>query len=242
MITLFRRLGVRSLLAILLAVGVLNAGCQSSSGVPDSQLTPAQRQLRAETSRFNQTIGEGAIAGAVIGGLIGALAADDNPLAGAAIGAGAGAAVGAGAGYFVASQNTRYASEEARLNAEIQAARQEVASYQRLVDASQRVVNEHKRQIAQLNGQYRQGRITADQYRARTAQVRTDIEQIEAAIDHNREQTQAIGQRVNELRRQGRNPGELAALETRLRGQRQALQNQLNDLTDAMSAGPIESS
>ena len=239
MVSWFRRVSARGLLCLLLAAGVVAAGCQSSRGVSDANLTPAQRQLRAETDRFNQTVAEGAVAGALLGGLIGALAADDNPLAGAAIGAGAGAVVGAGAGYFVASQNESYASEEARLNAEIQAAREEVASYQRIVSASQRVVDQHKATIAQLNSQYRQGQITADQYRRQTAGIQGDIDSIQAAIDNNREQTQAIQQRLAELRRQGRNAASLAQAEAQLRTQRQQLETQLDELVVAMDTAPV---
>ena len=235
----FRRASARTLLCLFLAAGVTVAGCQSSRGVSDDSLTPAQRQLRAETDRFNQTVAEGAVAGAVIGGLIGALAADDNRLAGAAIGAGAGAVVGAGAGFFVASQNESYASEEARLNAEIQAARQEVASYQRIVSASQRVVDQHKATIARLNTQYRQGQITAGQYRQQTAGIQGDIDSIEAAIGNNREQTQAIQQRLTELRRQGRNAASLAQAEAQLRAQRQQLEAQLDELVVAMDTAPV---
>ena len=233
------RFSARALLCLLLAAGVGLTGCQTTDWKNDPNLTPAQRQLRAETHRFNQTVAEGALAGALAGALIGAIAADDNPLAGAAIGAGAGAVVGAGAGFFVASQNESYASEEARLNAEIEAARQEVASYQRIVSASQQVVNQHRATIDSLNRQYRQGQITAEQYRRQTTGIQGDIESIEAAIDNNQEQTGAMQDRLGELRRQGVNAASLAQAEAQLRAQRQQLEAQLDSLLLAMDSAPV---
>jgi hypothetical protein len=239
MITWFRRSAGRSVACLVLAAGLAMAGCQSTGGASDANLTPAQRELRAQTARFNQTVAEGAIAGALVGGVIGALASNDNPLAGAAIGAGAGAAVGAGAGYFVASQNESYATEEARLNAEIRAAQREVRSYQQIVDATQRVVDQHKATISQLSQQYRQGEITADQYRRQTEDIQTDIEQIRLSIDANRDQTQAIQARLGDLRQQGRNPAELAEAEQQLRAQRRQLEGQLDDLLASMEGAPV---
>ena len=232
-------ISARIVLCLCLAAGVALSGCQTTNWQNDPTLTPAQRQLRAETDRFNQTVAEGALAGALAGALIGAIAADDNPLAGAAIGAGAGAVVGAGAGFFVASQNQSYASEEARLNAEIQAAREEVDSYQRIVSASQQVVNQHRATIASLNQQYRQGQITAEQYRQQTSGIQGDIESIEAAIDNNQEQTNAIRNRVGELRQRGINAASLAQAEAQLRAQQAELQGQLDSLLSAMDSAPV---
>jgi hypothetical protein len=222
-------------LALVATLGL--TACQTSGGrADDPNLTPAQRQLRQETARFNQTVGEGAVIGAVAGGLIGALAYSDNPLAGAAIGAAAGGALGAGAGYFVATQNESYATEEDRLEAEIAAARQEVASYQRIVSSAQAVVDQHKARIAQLNGQLRQGQITASQYRTQTASMEADLQEIRTAIDGNRETAQALQQRIAEQRAAGgAGAAELTQAHQELVAERRELERLANELGDAMS-------
>ncbi len=228
-------------LALVAAIGL--SACQTTSrgAAGDASLTPAQRQLRSETARFNQTVGEGALIGAVAGGLLGALAGGDNPLAGAAIGAAAGAAVGAGAGYFVASQNESYATEEARLEAEIAAAQNEVASYQRIVSAAQAVVDGHKQRIAQLNAQYRQGQVSASQYRAQAATMETDLVEIRAAISNNTQTVQALETRIAEQRRAGgAGAVQLAQARDQLIAERRELERLANELGNAMDTAPAE--
>ena len=225
-------------LALILAVGV--AGCATSNGsVDEASLTPEQRQLRTEASRFNQTIGEGAVVGALGGALLGALLGGDDPLAGAAIGAAAGAAVGAGAGYFVASQNETYATEEARLNAQIEAARRDAARYRTIVDTTRSVVDGHKRNIARLNRQYRSGQITASQYQTEVASVSGDLESIQSLIDENRTIVGAYDQEISGMRASQQNPGQLVAARNEMIRQRQNLEAEYEELLEAVDAAPV---
>ncbi len=215
------------------------AACQSPGfSSTDANLTPAQRELRAEAERFNQTVAEGAVVGAIGGALIGALVSN-NRLAGAAIGAAAGAAVGAGAGYFVASQNEQYASSEDRLNAEISAARQDVLRYQRAVASTQRVVDQHKANIASLNAQYRSGRITAAQYRTQVATAQGDLAAIQALISQNQQSVQAYDQEITRLRREGTNASEMVNARNEMASRRQQLQAQYDDLLRAVNSAAV---
>ncbi len=108
-----RRLSV----VFLTSAGLLLAGC--ASGGYDPNLSPAQNQLRQSNARFNQIIGEGAGAGALLGGIAGLALGGRNRGQAALIGAAAGGALGAGAGYAVASNNLSRSSSEAQFNAAI---------------------------------------------------------------------------------------------------------------------------
>src|SRR5262245_19122871 len=122
MCALFRPRTVRSTIAEVLCAATLS-GCVTNGGGGDTTyLTPEQRRLRAQDQEFsnrdfNQTVGEGALGGALLGGLIGLLAGGKRHRAsGALIGAGAGAVVGAGAGYYVARKKQQYVNENQRLD------------------------------------------------------------------------------------------------------------------------------
>ena len=207
------------------------------------QLSPSQQQLRQETDRFSDAVvAEGTIAsGALLGGVLGALVGGEDATAGAAIGAGAGAASGARSGYFVASQNRPYATEEARLDAEIEAAQQEVASNQRIVSAAQLVVEEHQRDIAQGRAQYLRAQITIDEYNEQFTRAEFDARLIEEAIEHNQIQTEAIGQRANELRREDREASALENALSELNRHRETLEMHYDDLLEILSARQAQS-
>ena len=66
----FRCFGCVSLLSRRLPVFLLS-GCAGGAGAYDANLSPAQNQLRQSNARFNQTVGEGAVAGALLGGAAG---------------------------------------------------------------------------------------------------------------------------------------------------------------------------
>ena len=227
--------------AMVLALGL--AACSTTGsgfGADESNLTPAQRELRQEAERFNQTVLEGALTGALIGGIAGALLSEDDPLAGAAIGAGAGAAVGAGAGFFVASQNEEYANEEQRLEAQVAAAQEDVARYERIVLSTERVVNEYRQRIARLDSQYADGQVTAAEYRNQVAGVQTDLDAIQALIDENGNIVEAYEAEIASLRQQGRSSTELAAARTEMIQEREALQSQYNELLSAVDGAAVE--
>ncbi|MCB9960315.1 MAG: glycine zipper 2TM domain-containing protein [Rhodospirillaceae bacterium] len=231
----------RAAMAAILAAMMVVSACGSTGGRASSEnLTPAQRNLREEADRFNQTIGEGAIAGAIVGGILGALVSDDNRLAGAAIGAAAGAVVGGGAGYFVAVQNEDYASQEDRLEAEIAAAQQDVARYREIVRTTQQVVDQHKARIAQLNAQYRSGQVSLTTVQSEQATMRQDLELIDGLIQENRNMVANYDEEIAANRQQGVPAQSLSAARADLVREREALQAQYDELVAAVSGLPTE--
>ncbi len=137
----------KSLLTVLV-VGMISAACATN---PDGSMNDRQ-----------QTVTEGAVVGAVLGGLLGASVSDNNKGRGALIGAAAGGLIGAGIGSTVADRKAQYAREEDFLVAEIQRNYDFIAE----ADAQNR---ELYREIAQLDREsqrlareYRAGKVTRD--------------------------------------------------------------------------------
>ena len=233
----FRRLRMAPVLA-LAAVMMVTACGSTGSRTSDANLTPAQRNLRTEAERFNSTVGEAAVIGAIAGGIIGALVVDDNRAAGAAIGAGLGAAIGGGAGYLVASQNQQYATREAQLDAQISAAEQDVARYREIVRTTQTVVNQHKARIAELNQQLASGQVNLGQVQTEQATMRQDLDLINDLIRENETIVNSYDAEISEARQQGTSTAQLQTARNALVDERRALQAQYDELLQAVSDLP----
>lgn len=174
MITWFRDTSRRTV-AIVVAGGIMLAGCASTNAY-DANLSPAENQLRQSNARFNQTVGEGAVAGAVLGGLAGLALGGRNRGQAALIGAGAGGALGAGAGYAVARNNLNRSSTEAQFNNAIQQASADAEAYRTSANASRQIADQAYADATRLRGQYQARQITEEQYRAGLAKYRNDNE------------------------------------------------------------------
>lgn len=223
-----------------LAAALTLAGCQTTGGGGNyAHLTPEQRELRQQSDRFNQTVTEGAVIGALGGAVLGALIDRNNPGRGMLIGAAAGGTLGAGAGYAVASQQQQYASQEQRLNSLIQASEQEIAANRQAIAATERVVAQQRANIAQLRQAYANRQITADRYRAELAQVNDDRQAISRLIDGNSQAIAQMDQDIMSLRANRQPTGALEQRKAQLEQDRAALQRQLallsNDLAAAQS-------
>lgn len=128
-----------------------------------------------------QTVMTGAAAGAALGALLGAAAGGPrNRGGGAAAGALMGAMAGGLAGYAVHEGNQRAARGEADLDRGIAAAEAEAQDYWRAADASARVRQSHERRLAQLDAEYRSGRITARTYAQEAEDARHDLARMRA--------------------------------------------------------------
>jgi hypothetical protein len=123
-----------------------------------------------------QTVVTGAAAGAALGALLGAAAGGPrNRGGGAATGALMGAMAGGLAGFAVDQGNQRAARGEAGLDRRIAAAEAEAEDYWRAADASARVRRSHEQRLAQLDAEYRSGRITARTYAQEAEEARQDL-------------------------------------------------------------------
>lgn len=175
---------------------LLLAGCAQSSAY-DPNLTPAQRALRQQNERYNETVATGTAtgvaAGALLGGLLGALLAGNNRgnrAGGIALGAAAGAAVGGGVGYaagnYIAARNQRYASREQAAQARLEAAQQESAKLAQTAALSDQVARENAAKLAEARRRYAAGQITRAQLEGEIRQAQSDLGLIQEGVDHSR--------------------------------------------------------
>lgn len=132
--------GTKWLVAV--AIGATLSGCATN---PDGTTNDQQA-----------TVAQGAVFGALVGGLLGAAVSGDNRGRGALIGAAAGGLIGAGIGSSIAERKAQYANEEDFLVAEIRRNQEFIQE----ADAQNRQLYQ---QIAQLD---RESQRLARQYRA----------------------------------------------------------------------------
>ena len=155
------------------------AGCASHSS-EELDLTPVQRQLRAERERYNSTMITGALAGAALGAGIGAAAGSGskNTAAGAGIGLLAGLVVGLVAGAMVAERNLQFERQDISAAQRIQAAQQTAQQLQQRAATAEMVARENREKLDQLDTKFRAQQISANKYRAEAATIRKDVELI----------------------------------------------------------------
>lgn len=160
---------------VALAMALMLGACTTTSN--DTARTPAEQKMREQAATFNTTIAEGAVAGCVVGAILGILASNRNHGSGAAIGCGAGAAVGGATGYMVASTQEKYANEEARLDAmtaDLKADNQRLAG---LIESSRQVIASDKAAIDNLEKQVAAKKIS-------TAQAKTELAKVDDNISY----------------------------------------------------------
>jgi hypothetical protein len=152
---------------------VPTGGSGGGVGATKASYTPAEQKLRQESKLFSKSAAQGCVAGAIGGALIGALIADKkNRGRGVAIGAAAGCAVGVGANAYVQANRQKYRTEEARINATIEAVRADNQRLSRLIATTQTVIADDKRKIAQVKAASRDKQMSAAQARAELARVK----------------------------------------------------------------------
>lgn len=178
---------------LAVAAGLLLSGCAGGSAY-DTSLSPAQNQLRQANARFNQTVGEGAAAGAVLGGIAGLALGGRNRGQAALIGAAAGGALGAGAGYVVARNNLSRSSSEAQFNDAIQQAAADADAYRTSASASSQIADQATADAARLGSQYRARQITQAQYRAGIAKYQADNDIITKQVSQAQQAASAMRQ------------------------------------------------
>lgn len=225
MVSWFSLLRLRAV-AFAAVSGLLLSGCAGGAGAYDASLSPAQNQLRQSNARFNQTIGEGAGAGALLGGVAGLALGGRNRGQAALIGAAAGGALGAGAGYAVARNNLNRSSTEAQYSDAIQQAGAEAKVYRDAAASSAQIADDANADAARLRTQYRAHQISQAQYRAGLARYQTDNDALLNHIQKARQASATIRQESQVA--SGSNRTQLANSAADIeRSTRQAEQNQL---------------
>jgi uncharacterized protein (DUF1501 family) len=155
---MFIRQAGKSLLAVIVT-GAILSGCATN---PDG--TTNDRQ---------QTVAEGAVVGAVLGGLLGA--AVTNKGSGALVGAAAGGIIGAGIGSSVADRKAQYAREEDFLVAEIQRNQEFIEEADAQNRQLYREIAQLDRESQRLAREYRAGKVTRDALASQKASLEKQL-------------------------------------------------------------------
>lgn len=179
---------------LVVVAGLLLSGCAAGGSAYGTGLSPAQNQLRQANARFNQTVGEGAAAGAVLGGIAGLALGGRNRGQAALVGAAAGGALGAGAGYLVARNNLSRLSTEAQFNDAIQQAAADADAYRASASASSQIADQATADAARLGSQYRARQITQQQYRSGIAKYQADNDIISQQVGQAQQAASAMRQ------------------------------------------------
>ena len=171
-----------------MAVSLLGCATQGN----DPNLSPAENQLRQSNQRFTQTVGEGAVAGAVLGGLAGLAFGGRNRGTAAAVGAAAGGALGAGAGYMVARNNLSRSSTEAQYSQAIAQASDDADAYRAAATSSQQIAVQAEADTRRMRGQLASNQITQQQYQGKLANYRNDAQLMDKQAEEARKQAAAM--------------------------------------------------
>lgn len=170
-----------------LAVALALAGCQSGplQGMHNpfaredlSTLTPAERELREDRKRFNDTVFAGVLTGAVGGAAVGAVAAlatggDSKRVRNAAVGGAVIGGLALGVDGYVTAKREQAQRDNIRATqaaaADVQQGNAQLRSY---LETSNRVLAEGKARLARLRADVAAKRVSAD-----AAQAARDREQ-----------------------------------------------------------------
>lgn len=168
----------RGLVTALIASMSLSA-CVTSS-VNTSNLSPAEKRMRAQADDFSNTVVQGAVVGAIAGGLLAVFTDNKKNVAGyAALGAAAG---GAG-GYYVAKQKERYANEEARLDSMIVDVRQDNSRLAEMTASAKAVIAADIARIDRVEAQMAAGRMSQSEAQQELAHAEDNAKYLTSAID-----------------------------------------------------------
>jgi outer membrane lipoprotein SlyB len=180
-------------LALLMSLGL--AGCASpgpedysqrvAEGGPQQCNEITEDDIETDTaSTTGGGVAVGAVLGAVFGALLGVAGGGDgrDVAAMAAVGAGAGGVVGGVDGYDVAQQKKRYAVQEARLDCQLQAAKEDNAKLDQLLASLQTSISNNMRRIGELEAEFKAKSMNAEEVRAELASMDATTAQMERAL------------------------------------------------------------
>jgi len=137
--------------------GMPVGGCGEDFGY-QGKFSGDEAAMRAQARKFDQTVWEGVLIGAVAGTAIGVLAGGDTK--GAVGGAVIGASLGAIAGAYVARLQQRYASKEDQLNALIADLQTSNRESESLIAQVRTVIAEDRRRLAAAQARVTRGEAT----------------------------------------------------------------------------------
>lgn len=206
-----RRVTTAALVAALVVVPL--GGCKTMEtiqskfgGEPTVELSPAEKQMRDDKSKFDSTVFGGVVAGAAMGALAGGLMAalgggtTKDIQKGVLVGAVAGGVLGGVDGYATAKKQRVGNNEVRAIQATVADMQQENGRLEQFVRSADSVLAEGKQRLASLKSDTANGKITAQNAEAVRKREETNIALVKGTLDKSRElrtQYQQAGQRMS---------------------------------------------
>ena len=213
----------------LTIAGMPISGCEENFGY-QGQLSPEELAMRAQARKFDRTVWEGTLVGAVAGTAIGALAGGDTK--GAFEGAMVGATVGAIAGAYVAGMQQRYANQEDQLNAMIADVKTSNRESEALIARVRAVIAEDRRQLAAVQARVARGEATKADLLQQQGRVLANRRVVETASQGGQDQYRVFESAISRF--QQKNPGTKTAGFTQELSTYRAKLNTLDGLVKGM--------
>ena len=199
------------------AMIVSTTGCKTSGASPtasggttsapqaSTQMTPAEKQLREDESRFNKTVFGGVVTGAamgaVAGGLLAALGGGNRRQIqqGVLVGAVAGGVLGGVDGYATAKKQQAGNNEVRALQSAVADLQQDNARLEQMIATSDVVLREGQQRLASLRTDLAAGKMSARQAEEARKREENNIATLNKALEKAREtrtQYSQAGQRM----------------------------------------------
>ena len=194
---------------VTLLAGALLAGCQSNPSQTDEG--GGYTTGSSSTSDTNRTRAEGAIGGAVIGGLLGLAIGGDSK--GALIGAALGTGVGLIVGNEIAKRKQQYASEEDFLDAEIASAKEYNATAVAYNNKLRRDIAQLDRDTQRLQSRYKAGLASRDDLANERDSVKNQIASAKKVYENLEKEYEIKVAILEEQKKKGSNTPRVRALE-----------------------------
>ena len=204
------------------AIGGFSFGGTAEKFGYTGELSGDEAALREQARKFDQTVWQGMLIGAVVGTAVGAVAGGDaqDAVGGAIVGAG----VGAIAGMYVARMQQRYANTEDQLDAMIADVRNSNRATEALIADVQTVIAEDRRRLAAVQAKVARGQATTADLTQERGRAWGNRRVVEKAALGGQDQYRMFEGAIQRF--QQKNPGvKTANFDQELKGYRTRLEN-----------------
>lgn len=195
------------------------------------EFSPSEQALRERSRKFDRTVWQGALIGAVTGTAIGLVAGGDaeDAVGGAIVGAG----LGALAGMYVANKQKQYSKQEEQLEsitADVRGSNRELNA---LIAEAKAVVAADKKRLADIESRHKRGKATEAELKQVKARVWSNRDVTKKAAQGARDQYAMYKQAHQDLKSKGAT--KTRALEKELDSYRKSL-----DALDKIAVSVVE--
>lgn len=190
-------------LVVLLSV-VLAACASTAAHMAPGPGGASHSPIRGYLTDYQQTVAEGALGGAIVGGIIGAIASGGDSrrlLHNVAAGAVAGGVVGGGVGFMVAGRKQEFARREEALDSVIADGQARNARLAKLVSMTQALLAQRRREIEKVRLMRAGSAERAAERRKLVTDLEADRAALADAITQVEKSEQELAANITELRK-----------------------------------------